>query len=1132
MFEARQISKTSISLISDEDDELFEPNEEEFEAYEEKKWSRSHLRTKFQSLELHNLFRKYTDKINFGYFSLFLILTFLLFFTHLVLLLIENIDSKEEIVAVLPDLIVYSLVILLALTGFILLEVINRQQQKWTYTCLTSFIIIFVANFGLPLYHDLRKTADLYTYMPAYTFLLVISCYMFFGVEKNWVACSLGVAVSCVHVLILALNTYKRSDKLVERVFSDIIFLTCFNGLGLYIRYLNEIVQRKSFLDRRDCIESTFQLRNEKKQEEQLMASIIPAPLINKVRQNYLRSQENFQKFGRIGQFEKPEDLLETHEGVTILFADIVNYTYITNQLNVHDLLETLNELFGRFDDASDRLKVIRIKFLGDCYYCVSGLPPDAPSNPAEACVDLGLAMIKIIADVREKNNLDIDMRIGIHTGRTISGIIGKVKYQFDIWSKDVDIANKMESEGSAGKVHITSATKALLQKNYNIVETEKGETVPQFKQHNLKTFLVSPFQNEEEVLLAGSEPASSALRTSLFRKNGSLSLLNHLPVSAPIAEGPRDTLTLIESNNIDQDLRRRSPYVSADPKRSMVFQRRASQRFRATEDRRLTGEVKRRTAFMSSNFKRYMERTEEVATEMEKTIDDMSFSKRDQYVAKGTEINSLLIFKDKKNELQYVKMKDPMFKYYVSSQVVLILCVYLIQNLTLDSRAWLRYEFIISQLILMLILLPSTWTYYLYLRFYTQFVDTPPQNPVVRFFYNTSKYITYNFWARLIIYTLVWMLCLSCVFLEVWSCHNESMKESNPANYEHCITPWHMTESCALALIMTFLFLKIFLWIKFFYALLTTVAYSYCVLYFVTPIYYKNSETFNPHLSPQVSHVLSVVFLMLTLHLIDRQTDYMNRLDFLWTSKLLEEKRKANEQQAVNTNMLINILPKHVAKIYLDVNKEMNDLYFETHHNAAVMFASMIFDEVYTENEMSFLTVMNQYITIIDTLINRKEFSKVEKIKIAKWTYMAACGLTIPGENEQETHHTNSTLEVLLNFASTMFKQFHEHNNLFVQFNLRIGICHGPIVAGVVGSKKPLYDIWGNAVNMASRMDSTGSAGHIQVLEETAIEVEKLGYKCVPRGMRTVKGVGEMPTFFVELDREFNLVRKPPEVS
>lgn len=102
-------------------------------------------------------------------------------------------------------------------------------------------------------------------------------------------------------------------------------------------------------------------------------------------------------------------------------------------------------------------------------------------------------------------------MRIGVHSGRIISGIIGFVKYQFDIWSKDVDIANKMESEGEPGSVknrfkiiliylnfifsmvHITNITKALLQKPYTIEATNKGDTVPQFKANGYQTFLVKP---------------------------------------------------------------------------------------------------------------------------------------------------------------------------------------------------------------------------------------------------------------------------------------------------------------------------------------------------------------------------------------------------------------------------------------------------------------------------------------------------------------------------------------------------------------------------------------------------------------------------------------------------------------
>jgi adenylate cyclase len=112
---------------------------------------------------------------------------------------------------------------------------------------------------------------------------------------------------------------------------------------------------------------------------------------------------------------------VEDHPNVTILFADIVNYTAMTTQLNVIDLLDILNELFGRFDDASEKLKVLRIKFLGDCYYCVAGLPPDPVAQHAEACVDLGLKMISIIADIRYDHNNPYDLSRFIFFASTVS---------------------------------------------------------------------------------------------------------------------------------------------------------------------------------------------------------------------------------------------------------------------------------------------------------------------------------------------------------------------------------------------------------------------------------------------------------------------------------------------------------------------------------------------------------------------------------------------------------------------------------------------------------------------------------------------------------------------------------------
>lgn len=94
---------------------------------------------------------------------------------------------------------------------------------------------------------------------------------------------------------------------------------------------------------------------------------------------------------------------------------------------------------------------VLRIKFLGDCYYCVSGVPEPNPYH-ARSCVDLGLRMIRDIREVRaQRNNLNIDMRIGVHSGSIMSGVIGACKWQYDIWSKDASIANRLETTGVPG---------------------------------------------------------------------------------------------------------------------------------------------------------------------------------------------------------------------------------------------------------------------------------------------------------------------------------------------------------------------------------------------------------------------------------------------------------------------------------------------------------------------------------------------------------------------------------------------------------------------------------------------------------------------------------------------------------
>ena len=153
---------------------------------------------------------------------------------------------------------------------------------------------------------------------------------------------------------------------------------------------------------------------------------------------------------------------MEKHTDVSILYADIVNSMLLAAKLTPNELIETLNDLFGRFDEAAEKYNCLRIKLLGDCYYCVSGIP-DPDENHVMNTIDQGLEMIKIIKSVAEEREVDVNMRIGIHSGMVLSGILGLHKWQYDIWSKDCMKASHLEHTGVPGKVHVSSETYELI---------------------------------------------------------------------------------------------------------------------------------------------------------------------------------------------------------------------------------------------------------------------------------------------------------------------------------------------------------------------------------------------------------------------------------------------------------------------------------------------------------------------------------------------------------------------------------------------------------------------------------------------------------------------------------------------
>ncbi|KAF4529612.1 hypothetical protein B566_EDAN017937 [Ephemera danica] len=242
-------------------------------------------------------------------------------------------------------------------------------------------------------------------------------------------------------------------------------------------------------------------------------------------------------------------------------------------------------------------------------------------------------------------------------------------------------------------------------------------------------------------------------------------------------------------------------------------------------------------------------------------------------------------------------------------------------------------------------------------------------------------------------------------------------------------------------------------------------------------------------------------------LHVLDRQIEFTSRADFLWTAKLK------------------NILPAHVAEHFLSSARvqHVQELYHERYSCIAVMFASIPnYKEFYDENDVEQEDVetmrgINKILLenilpahvaehflssarVQHVLLLKPKFSGIEKIKtIGRYNTKGAYrrGLGRVWDRFDDDSRPNQQ-----GIFSTISPQ---------------GLNHGPVIAGVVGAQKPQYDIWGNTVNVASRMDSCGVMGRMQVTEDTAKILMSCGYECESRGPIYVKGKGTLPTYFVK---------------
>ncbi len=188
-------------------------------------------------------------------------------------------------------------------------------------------------------------------------------------------------------------------------------------------------------------------LREEQEKSEKLLLNILPQAIAERLKKNETTIAEYF-----------PE--------VTVLFADIVGFTHLATIMPPIDLVELLNKIFSRFDLLCEQHGLEKIKTIGDAYMVVGGLP-DPRADHAEAIAQMALDMQTEIARFNANNKKYFSIRVGIHSGPVVAGVIGIKKFIYDLWGDTVNIASRMESHGLSWRIQVSETTYKLLEHKY-----------------------------------------------------------------------------------------------------------------------------------------------------------------------------------------------------------------------------------------------------------------------------------------------------------------------------------------------------------------------------------------------------------------------------------------------------------------------------------------------------------------------------------------------------------------------------------------------------------------------------------------------------------------------------------------
>uniref|UniRef100_A0A8C5CUI7 adenylate cyclase n=1 Tax=Gadus morhua TaxID=8049 RepID=A0A8C5CUI7_GADMO len=912
----------------------------------------------------------------------------------------------------------------------------------------------------------------------------------------------------------------------------------CAHAIGIHLFIMSEVRSRSTFLKVGQAIMHGKDLEVEKALKERMIHSVMPrivADDLMKQGDDELGdgSVKRYSSSGAAAAISSPKSNkrkktsiprghlifrpfnMKRMEPVSILFADIVGFTKMSANKSAHALVGLLNDLFGRFDRLCELTCCEKISTLGDCYYCVAGCPEPRPEH-AYCCVEMGLGMIQAIEQFCQEKKEMVNMRVGVHTGTVLCGILGMKRFKFDVWSNDVNLANLMEQLGVAGKVHLSEATANFLDDRYlredgrvvervgqSVVSDQlKGGLFRSLPTHGLSVYLPPP-----------NSPSPRTPRPSHYPP------LHRPPWGAPPASGPRprapngllgpqgaEPLTTSQTSLCEmlQEKEKKETWcvgggavgaMGAGMDHAALIPLR-SKNFRQRSDAHFVDVIKEDSLMQDYFYKPPINKLSH--TFLDKSLESAYRCSYQKEV--GVE-----------SQAAVQTFTSPTF----SSFLDMLLCcwVFLALSLACFLRPLVSGQGpsalpLASTAVLALLELLALMAFYL--------------DCVL----SCTRYLMRTvscWWPRHLIGAVLVSLPALAVFVHV-TCNM------------HLSIQFTMFTCCAviIAIIQYCNFCHLSYWMR--SALATLVGSALRQLFPSRPS--RSDDPFDnssrsssssnasaavtdgrPDPLPRPQDLLGpeacVAFslLLLLVWFLNREFEVSYRLHYHGNVEADQHRIKIQNMRDQADWLLRNIIPIHVAE-----QLKVTQSYSKNHDDVAVIFASIVnFSEFYEESYeggKECYRVLNELIGDFDELLRKPAFGNIEKIKTIGASYMAASGLNT--QQCADTAHPQAHLRALFEFALEMMRVVDDFNKnmLGFGFKLRIGFNHGPLTAGVIGTTKLLYDIWGDTVNIASRMDTTGVECRVQVSEESYCVLSGMEYDFDYRGTVNVKGKGQMKTF------------------